>query len=122
MEELNYSIEKWKLIGVLEDIPEERHENAVNVLNTTLKFINELSLTSPKENFETAPIMVMIRILRELDISTEQAIEIIKEFKQTVKNPPLEDVFSLLFDWGLQYISTYSDFKIKELQKNNINN
>lgn len=91
---MEYNLEKWKSIGALEGIPENRHENAVNAFNTTIKFIvdENTTLNNESNNFEIMPLILIQRIFREIDINVNQTLNTIKEFK-IFKHPELSDSF-----------------------------
>ena len=116
MEELNYDIAKWKEIGLLDGIPEDRHENAVKIFNVTLNHL--IKIQQPNEQYETAPMMVIHRILRVIDINEKQTLEIIDDFKK-VKFHELDDAFPFLDAEALmcEHIALYAEMKLKELQK-----
>ena len=111
MKEVNYNIEKWKEIGLLDGIPENRHENAVRILNTTINYL--INIQQPNEQYETAPMGVIYGILQIVDITEKQTIGIIDEFKKT-KIHELENVFSFFDAEAL--ICEYVEVMLKKLK------
>lgn len=117
VEELDYDIAKWKEVGILEGIPEERHGNAVKALNTALNYI-----LIGSDIDKTWAMQVIRKILVEFELNKEEVIEIIKEFEAS-KFPELDDCFPMNIDYDCEKVCIYCDWKLEQLRnKNNYGN
>jgi hypothetical protein len=111
-----YTIEQWEKLGLLENIPIERKPQVVNALNVALEYLLEKEKDGDKEEFETLPFPVLIRITKEIDLTNDQVLEIVNDCRLKFK----EYDFNKFNNFGMDYESfftvEYADDKIKELQ------
>jgi len=76
-------LERWEKIGLLEGIIDERKEKVANALEYVLKFLKNKKNHIPTitGDFETMIFPTIYRIVREIDITEEELVDIIHKCK-----------------------------------------
>lgn len=110
-----YTREKWEEIGISESIPEDRKDKAVRALNIALKWIHDNSINSDDE-IETLPLSIILLIIKKVDISDEEVLNICKEVRPAVEAYDFSR-FNGISQLGLEceFMHEFSELRIEKL-------
>jgi hypothetical protein len=110
-------LEKWTNIGVLEFTPDDRKEAVANALEFAYKILIEKQNNDVNfdAQLETIPFPIISRIVREIDLTEEEILEIIKtvipEAKKAIKAMLIENDYFGAMDYesmfAVNYIQNY---------------
>jgi len=113
---MNYSRKKWEEIGLLETTPEDRKDATAKVLNIALKYLldkEEKNVQTPRP-FETLGIPVLVRIMREVNLSDDEVIRILDDIEPAIKAYDFNKFNGVPIDLEMEFVAEYSE---KELEK-----
>ena len=84
----NYSREKWEMLGLLENTPEDRKQKAVDALNIAINWLTELKINSDEDigELETITLPIILRIVNQVDLTEVEVKETCKELRQQWEN------------------------------------
>jgi len=108
--------EQWEKIGLLDTLPKERKDMAVKAFNAAIKFLTE-NETEEHKPFETVGFPVLIRIIREVDLSAEEVPQILQEVAVAMEEydyNKFNGFYSI--DVEMEFVVEFSEKKIEELK------
>ena len=117
---MNYSRKKWEEIGLLETTPEDRKDATAKVLNIALKYLldkeeEEKNVQTPRP-FETLGIPVLVRIMREVNLSDDEVITILDEMEPAMKAYDFSKFNGYPIDVEMEFCHEYSTNKLEQLK------
>lgn len=105
--------EDWYSTGLLENTPDNRKEITIKWFNYATNVMNEIS--SNDEEYETLIYSIITRIIREIDVSSDDIKEIINEVKSKYNSIDYSlNYFNI--DTEAEFTANYSENKINELK------
>jgi hypothetical protein len=105
--------EDWYSTGLLENTPDNRKEITIKWFNYATNVMNEIS--SNDEEYETLIYSIITRIIREIDVSSDDIKEIINEVKSKYNSIDYSlNYFNI--DTEAEFTTNYSENKINELK------
>jgi hypothetical protein len=112
-----YTREKWEDLGLLETIPEDRKDKAVHALNLSCKWTSDKTI-NPDEIYETLPISIILLIIKKIDLSDEEVLNICKEVRPAVEAYDFGK-FNGISSLGLEceFMHEFTEYQINKLQK-----
>ena len=114
---MNHSKEQWEKIGLLDTIPEERKDMAVTVFNAVITHLTK-NETEEHKSFETIAFPILIRILREVDLSVEEAIQMLGELDVAVEKYDFNKFNGFYdIDVEMEFVVEFAEKKLEELKK-----
>ena len=80
----SYNKEKWEQIGLLEGVPEDRKNMAVESMNFAMNWLSHLNDNSDEDisEIETITLPVILRIALQIDLTKAEVLECCKELRQ----------------------------------------
>lgn len=112
-----HSKEQWEKIGLLDTMPEERKDMAVEAFNAGVKFLTE-NETEEHKPFETVGFPVLIRIIKEVDLSAEEVPKLFQEVAVAMEEYDYNKFNGFpQIDVEMEFVQEFSFKKIEELKK-----
>lgn len=109
---------KWGELGMLDGLLNNRKKNVAKALTITYEYISNMPSTD--DQCKTLIFPIIRRIVEKFDLTKEEIIEIIKEFRESLKNFNSTNIFQT--DAEVEFVSLFSDLKINSLEIKNIEN
>jgi len=118
---MEYTKEKWEEIGLLIGTPEDRKDKAVRVLNIGLKHLLDKQAKEKNDDthrpFETMGIPILIRIVREVNLSDDEVVEILDDMEPAIERYDFNKFGGYAFiDTEMEFCHEYSTNKIEQLK------
>ena len=108
---------QWKEMGLLDGTSEEFEERATKAMNVAFLHMYD-SHEEGKEQFELLPLMVISRVIRSVEMTDKEALEICKEVETATKTYDFNQFngYSSI-DVEAEFVAEFVDKKLEELKK-----
>jgi len=110
-------LKRWKRIGLLKDLPENRMEMMANSFEYLLNLLEEIEEKKPSNgDANSIAFPIIRRIGGVIDITNNDIVNIVKEINEQYKDYNTFDEKLYGDDKELAFCTEYSEKKIKELK------
>ena len=108
---------QWKEMGLFDGTGEEFEVKATKAMNVAFLFMYDKH-EEGKEKYELLPLMVIHRLIRSIDMTDDEALEICKEVETAVERYDFNtfDGYSSI-DVEAEFVAEFCDNKLEELKK-----
>ena len=114
---MKHTKEKWEEIGLLETVPEDRKDDATRMLNIALEYnLAEEAKEDKHRSFQTIGFPILIKIVKEVNISDAEALEILKEIPSALKRYDDHQFDGYPVDIEMEFAHRYCEDKIEILK------
>ena len=108
---------QWKEMGLLDGTSEEFEERATKAMNVAFFFMKDKHEEGKSEQFELLPLMVISRVIRSVDITDEEVLEICKEVEGAIKTYDFNQFIGYSsIDVEAEFTADFVDRKLEELK------
>ena len=109
---------QWKEMGFFDGTSEEFEEKATKAMNVAFFFMKDKHEEGKSEQFELLPLMVISRVIRSVEMTDKEALEICKEVETATKTYDFNQFngYSSI-DVEAEFVAEFVDKKLEELKK-----
>ena len=109
---------QWKEMGLLDGTSEEFEERATKAMNVAFLYMYDKREEGKSEQFELLPLMVISRVIRSVDITDEEVLEICKEVEAALETYDFNKFMGYSsIDVEAEFVAEFVDRKLEELKK-----
>jgi len=117
----DYTREEWEKLGLLESTPDDRKDNVVKALNTSLHWMDEKheatqDIPGFSDKYETMPIPIIVGIVKEVDVSDEGVRKICDEIVDAYEKYDFGKFNGIPMDIEAEFMCEFRDKKVEELK------
>ena len=108
---------QWKEMGFFDGTSEEFEEKATKAMNVAFLYMYDKREEGKSEQFELLPLMVISRVIRSVDITDEEVLEICKEVEGAIKTYDFNQFIGYSsIDVEAEFTADFVDRKLEELK------
>lgn len=114
---MKHTKEQWEEIGLLLTVPEDRKDDATRMLNLALEYhLGGEAKEDKHKPFETIGFPILIKIIKEINLSDAEALEILKEIPSALKKYNTHQFDGYPVDIEMEFAHRYCEDKIEQLK------